>query len=569
MKKNILLLWIGAILLCITSCHDEEYVAPTANKPGITSITAEILSGTLKGKAYKCVVSDAKVDTYVIPIPWYYPEESDNETTTGMMTSAKLSAELPSNVTISPVLSIVDLTQENYYTLTEPDGTQRRICIKGERTHSSECVISAFEVEEWGISGVIDEEAGKIALLATDNDDLSSVNVTVNVSFHAKIIAPASAVKVDNETYSITGVDLNAATTFTVQADDGTKHDYIVKKELPDKISYGFRSGSEKQLFMLDITSFNHGKIPTLAAVDKYLVIAIGDGSTPKYISRKNGTVGGNIVKGSALFNGSITSDAAGNMLIADLANGGEAFKVYTTNAVEKAPTQLFSWTNTTGFPIGERIAVQGNIKGDALIVAACGPLAGVSDGYTFVYWQVTGGVIGEAQAVNVKGYSWWGTVKVVPRGTKPADGFFFSYYQSNTAYFNGIAFVNTTGTVTSTIGEDNRDFYSSNFNFDKMDAKEFNNASYLGVTSSNHFGTWPDNGFYIYDVSNVNAIAGTMDNSEALVLLKDIGSGNFAGNNIGDVLWAPTSDGYYLQLYVINYTYDMLMGFQVDCINR
>jgi hypothetical protein len=572
MKKNIIYSIMCVTALILGGCHDEQYVDPTVTDPGITSVSAQMLSGTLSGLEYKCTVTDPNATNYIIPVQWYYPEESDTETTDDMMKSAKLSAVLPNNVSLSPTLGIVDLTQDNYYTLTEPNGKQSKICIKGQRTHSSACTITSFEIGgEWGITGVIDETNSTIAIPAIDTDDMSSVDVTVEHSYHATITAPIGEVKVDNATCTLSGVNLNSPVTFTVTADDGTTHDYTVKKELPDKIAYGYRSGSEKQMFSLDISSFAHGTRPTLAAVDKYLIICVGDGTTPSYINRKTGAVGGSIVKGSANYDGSITGDAAGNMLIADHADPDGTFKIYSTNSVATAPTQLLSWTNTTGFPLGDHIAVQGNIKGSALIVATCGPLEGVSDGYSFVYWPVVGGVVGTPSVVNITGYSWWATVKVIPRGLTAADGFFFSYYQGNTNYFNGLAYVNASGAVTATLNEDQRDYYSSNFCNDKYDGKTFNNANYVGLICSNYFGTWPSNSLYVFDMTNMNNFTGSLDNSKCLTYLYDINSENFPGdgNTIGDVLLAPTVDGYYMQIFLIDYTYNMLQGYQVDCIKR
>ena len=576
MKRNILYLCLGTFLFGLAGCQEEEYVYPTVESAGMTSVTAEILTdGVLKGEQFTCYPSSTTQDTYIIPIPWYYPIESLTETNESMFASAKLSAVLPSNVSLSPSLGIVDLRQENAYTLTEPLGTQRKITIKGERTKSSECSILAFEIIELGTSGIVNEDNAKVALPIPDSEDVSNVTVSLQLSYHASVASPEGAERVDTETMTLSGIDLTDEVVFTIKAHDGTTKNYTVKRELPNKILYGYGAGSEKGLFSLDITAFNHGNVPTLAVVEKHLVISVGDGTTPVYVARKTGALGGQIERGDAAYNGSITSDAAGNMLIADKANSGEVFKIYTTNAVNKVPEEFISWTNTFSASLGDRIAAQGDIHGDGIIVATGSPWPGISDGYTFVYWEIKDGVVGEPVEVSLAGTgrSWWTTVKVCPRDLKASDGFFFSYYQSGSGYFNGIAYVTVDGTqgkVASTIAEDARTYYSSNFAFDKMDAKVFNNAKYLVMTSSNHFGTWPANDLYLFDVSNANSITGSMDSSDALVYLYQIGSPNFPWNaNIGDMVMAPTLDGYYMHIYLINYSYNVLMGFQIDCIQR
>ena len=114
MKKNILYLLLG-ILALTSSCQDPEYVLPTADRQGITSLTALFTSGPYVDKeAVVYTIADASVDKYVIPMPWYYPENSDNETSE-YMKAMRIQAKLAPNCTIEPVLSILDLTKENYF----------------------------------------------------------------------------------------------------------------------------------------------------------------------------------------------------------------------------------------------------------------------------------------------------------------------------------------------------------------------------------------------------------------------------------------------------------------------
>ena len=83
MKKNIL--YFSAIVmlaLVMTACQDPEYVLPTADRQGITSITALFTQGKYaEVEAAKLTVTDPDQTDFVIPIPWYYPEDSDDPTT--------------------------------------------------------------------------------------------------------------------------------------------------------------------------------------------------------------------------------------------------------------------------------------------------------------------------------------------------------------------------------------------------------------------------------------------------------------------------------------------------------
>lgn len=78
MKKNILYLLLG-ILALTSSCQDPEYVLPTADRQGITSLTALFTSGPYVDKeAVVYTIADASVDKYVIPMPWSHEPTVNN-----------------------------------------------------------------------------------------------------------------------------------------------------------------------------------------------------------------------------------------------------------------------------------------------------------------------------------------------------------------------------------------------------------------------------------------------------------------------------------------------------------
>ena len=80
MKKNILLL-LAVVMLAMTSCEDPKYVAPTADRQGLTSLTAIFTSGPFVDQTMaKLDITDPIPDRLVIPVPYYYPETSDDET---------------------------------------------------------------------------------------------------------------------------------------------------------------------------------------------------------------------------------------------------------------------------------------------------------------------------------------------------------------------------------------------------------------------------------------------------------------------------------------------------------
>ena len=138
MKKNILFL-IVLVMAALSSCEDPQYVAPTADRQGLTSLTAIFTSGPFVDQQMaKLEISDPVPDRLVIPVPWFYPETSDDETTP-YMTNVRVQAQLSPNCFISPALTILDLTKENEFTYTDAQGKSKKIIITGDRVKSSAC----------------------------------------------------------------------------------------------------------------------------------------------------------------------------------------------------------------------------------------------------------------------------------------------------------------------------------------------------------------------------------------------------------------------------------------------
>ena len=292
MKKNIQYLLLGVLAL-MSSCQDPEYVLPTAERQGITSLTALFTSGPYVDKeAVVYTIADASVDKYVIPIPWFYPEDSENETAEYMKTM-RVQAKLAPNCTINPVLTILDLTKENYFTYTDAQGYKKQICITGERVKSNKCQLLSFSIPAEDISGIIDEEHKTVSLISAE--DLSSCLAEYSLSSHATM-SP------DPKTEAL---DFNSPVELTVIAHDGvTKQTYTVQKAVPDKIPYGYRKGSETELFKLDMgvigLPWTSANSPSLAVNGNNLVVCLGDGSTaPTYYNASTGSKIGNMTLGS------------------------------------------------------------------------------------------------------------------------------------------------------------------------------------------------------------------------------------------------------------------------------
>ena len=78
MKKISLYFSALVMLVMVNACHDPEYVLPTADRQGITSITALFTKGEYaEVEAAKLTVVDPDQSDFVLPIPWYTGLEQD------------------------------------------------------------------------------------------------------------------------------------------------------------------------------------------------------------------------------------------------------------------------------------------------------------------------------------------------------------------------------------------------------------------------------------------------------------------------------------------------------------
>ena len=564
MKKNILFL-IVLVMAALSSCEDPQYVAPTADRQGLTSLTAIFTSGPFVDQQMaKLEISDPVPDRLVIPVPWFYPETSDDETTP-YMTSVRVQAQLAPNCFISPALTILDLTKENEFTYTDAQGKSKKIIITGERVKSNACELLAFSINNPEISGIIDKGAKKVSLISAD--DLSEAFATAEVSAHATISPDPST----------TALNYNEPVTFTVTAHDGvTSCDYTVLKEVPEKIPSGFNKESVELLFNFDPVS-NLGMPdytavvgPTIAAIKGKVVLCVGDGSTPIYVNGLTGAKQGTINLGSASA-GSITNDEAEHLLIVNKAAGGEQVNIYATSSVTEAPTLVYSFTNSSTFPMGSKIKCIGDINTNAVITITNEGIDGVSTCSEFTVIQVQGGKGVGHQVMNVSatGFGWGSApvnfTTVVPR-TIGLDGVFLSYYGPST-----LSFISIDGTVS---GNFNSDTTGWGLNPNCLDSKAFNNQNYLALFVVSHFPAWgmgPQ--LYLYNVSDMNKFTGNDVTDLACLELTNqnidwyqTGSYSVAS---GDVVIAPSADGFKLYIYYYDHNSQAFGGYVADCIKR
>ena len=562
MKRFLIIL---SLALAAAACHQPEYVKPTAERQGITSLTAYFTFGPFVDQEMaKLNISDPEQSRFVIPVPYYYPESSFDETEIYMI-KARINAELQPNCKIEPGLNILDLTEENEFTYTDASGNSRKIVITGTRVHSNKAQLLTFDIVDPPISGIVDQDQRKVSLVSAD--DLSAAVATVSISAHATISPDPSEPH-----------DYNNGITFTVTAGNGVdKTEYTIVKEVPEKIDYGFNSSTIKQLFNLDPVSnfgmpaYNQMAKISMAVTENTLIVSTGEGNPLTLFNKLTGAMIGTIDTSAGNFAG-ITSDEAGNVLACPVTAGNADVNLVLLDAASGSAIPYYSFNNSESLPLGHKIRVIGDLKGDAQIVLTLEGVDGVTQTSKFWVLKVEGGSVVSAELKDASAAGLvWGSAPV--NGTaicgasvNPADGWLGACYDPNI-----LTWVKADGSAGATASTGNGNSWGWNYNC--FDSKQFNNAKYLAGFVVSHFPHWGIGPrLYLYDITNPAGISGDFESCGALVM-SNTNVGWFqkgdAGVAAGDVLIAPSSDGFMLYIYYYDHNSQVIGGYSADCIKR
>ena len=560
MKKIYYLLMVSALAL-FSSCQEPEYIEPTAERQGITSLTAYFTTGKYVDQALaRLDVTDETTENYVIEIPWFFPEETEDPTTI-YMSNLRIRAELAPNCKIEPPLTILDLNQENHFTFTNNRGESRPITITGKRTKSRKCNLMTFALTEpYRIDGFINDATQEIYLFTTDEIDGFSAEATACA--HATVQTDLSVKKNYNNEQEVTVVAQDGTTTCT----------YKIVKKYPTKIPYGFREKSARQLFNFEPVSrlgfpeYTEVVNPSLASIGGNLIVSLGNGSAPVYLDGLTGVKLGEINLGSSVA-ASVTNDEGGNLLITSHAEPTETVNIYRTKSVTEAPTLFHSFENATDVPVGYHVKVHGNIDTDAVIILTHEGVAGVTETSKYTRIVVKAGAVESTETIDLAGLGLsWGAAptnaaKVVPASANPADGVLLCYYSYNTlTYVNGNGAIAATWPVLDAA-------VSGNYNTNVMDAKTYNNAKYAIHLVSSHFPMWgcgPQ--LRVFDVSTPTSIKdGTpVLANDAIEWYQTAASGCAAA----DVIMAPSADGFKVFIYYFDHNAGVIGGYVADSID-
>ena len=571
MKKILYLFTI--CFFAALSCQEPQYIEPDIQRQGITSLTAFFTSTSPQYEDKELAtlyVDDPDAEVFEIPVPWFYPEHTTDATTLHM-TRVRLKAELAPNCRIEPPLQIVDLTRQNEYTFINAQGEGRRIIITGKRTKSDKCNLMSFSLTNpYQVDCFIDDDKNEISIYTID--DLKNFSASATPCAHATVETNLAQKKNYNNEQSV-----------TVVAQDGkTKRTYKIVKKFPTMIPYGFRTKSVRQLFNLDANAFlgipaftDELLSPSLGYVGGYLVACLGNGSTPMYIDPLTGVKKGNITLGSAPA-AAITSDEGGNLLLTNHAEAGENVEIYRTNAVDKAPELFHSFTNATDVAVGYYVKVHGNIDADAVIILTHEGVSGVTSTSKYTRVVISGGEIISTETVDLIGTGIaWGAAdghcaKVVSASNTTDKGVMMAYYTPFTAdagVYNLLKYVNGEGAIEASLPLFSDDV-SSNYNSPVMDVKTYNNATYLAHLVTSWFPEWdcgPE--LKIFDVTNPNSFK---DGNTVITksIKYDLPGGHENSYSAGDVIIAPSADGFKVYVFYFDHHAGIIGGYIADSID-
>ena len=580
MKRNIKL-FAALVALAMVACQEPVEVPPTTTALGINSVSATFLKGELstnKMAVFTTTVTSLEEDI-VIPIPWFFPEDSDNVITD--ITQMRVTANMDYNCFLEPGLCVLDLTKRNEFTYTDGRGDVHNIVICGEIRKLPYKQIIDFQVTDPSLITIIDEGKKEINISYTDATEplLGECEVEYTLSPHA--------------TCSLDGVekvDLTTLKEVVVTAHDGTTQTYTIKTKnsTPKKVQYGYAAGSESELWYVEMEGIGIPCVETnnqsLAVCGKYLVACPGTGEAPILLNKNTGKKEMTMTLSGGVVPGYVCNDDAGNLLISNHTDA--TFCIWKTTDVNATPELLLSYENTMGYPLGGSFKVQGDINGDALIVA---PFWGTEVGggqNNIIFWHITGGVISEPTIQAITGFvginwmqGYWNTVSnsplaFTPLGTRIEDGLLLSIYDENTLYYVD----GTTFTCSKLLDCYPTTFEAGNAPINRsMSAKHFNNARYVALFATGAWPAWGVNTYiYLYDMTSLAGMNGTINETSALMFNIEpetfYEQGGGQGGNVaptGDVILVPSSDGYYMALYCIDNNNRVVVGYQVDCIDR
>ena len=545
-KFNILILSI-AVMAMFASCKEVDPLAGTElGEMGIQSVTAaftgEVYENDVNAKFSALPDADGNI---VVEVPYYYPQTSDNEVPEEFLSNMRVTASLFAGTYIEPALGVLDMSKTYDITAYDAAGRTKEYTLTAKITKLKECELTAFNVTSAGslYSGIINPGAKTISLMVT-GDELTGCTVDYTVSPHATVSGNLETIRPGDK--------------ITVTAhNEVDKNEYTIAFAVPEKIGYGARVGSGKNLWTkyfanLGVTLSSADAPMRLAAHGDVLYVLAG-GSTIYTLNKATGEYLSTLAIPDGYTAHYMVSDEAGNILFAANSTSGTDFKVYAMESIDATPVELISYSNASYANLGN-IRVTGNIKENAVVTANTdGTVAGLA-------WQITDGVVTAPKTITT---SW--SLSNIANGCMVAASsdlstgvFAFGYWGVYNLYYSKDLTSFTDAVVMTETG--------SNENNNCLSTVTFNGAQYIAAGIGAHFSWGYVPQFHVYDSTNPNML------SQFFVApWSELDDGGFKGvtGATSDVLIVVSEDGYYMDVYFVDANYDLITCYEFDCIQQ
>ena len=367
MKETILYF---IITLCVAgvlfSCVSEDEI-PLSGTSSIGDFEVTMPGGGANSKFAGTTMTISN-DTVYLSIPYYYPEDSDNEVD---LSNLILRLPVSSGAKIEPVFgNIMDVTGPLHFDVIAQDGSKKSYVLVVKKRGNLDIRSAVIEYET--AQGNLVTKTASISndtvifLVNYELNDISRVKLNYDINKHSTgSIANGSE------------IDLSNRIDFKITGPDKSQRTYVLEVRMPRLLQYGVgeiqllwkKTAKEMQNFPEDARS--------VIVSGDYLILVDGSKTGVPYLLYDRMT--GKYVKelpnlpSPGIRTMTMANDSLGHFILSSWSGGAGNYKVYRYRDVNDTPELLIDWTVDDGQGIGRRLNIYGDLTKDAEIVATSG----------------------------------------------------------------------------------------------------------------------------------------------------------------------------------------------------
>lgn len=486
-------------------------------------------------------------DTIYFDIPYYFPEDSDNEMD---LTKIILRGSVPSDSYITPAIGVfTDLSKPYSFSVVAGTGEVKKYVVIAKKVGN--LVLSNVKVKYTDGSGAaqeldgVQQPNGEILFYVLPGTVLNNAKVSYEINKHSTASIANNA-----------AVDLSQPLPLTVTGKDGVSKTYTLKTAEPVKLAYGV--GINRQLWAKAGSDFGftaNNEVSIAVSGDHLILVrrtnpskfSVYNRFTAAYVQEMYNPFGSQL-------SFQMVEDTVGNLLAASWAPKNAKFILYKyKNALDAAPVKLIEWTNNNPAAIaldggvGRRVNIYGNLDGNAVIMAPAG------QSNIIFRWRVQNGVVVSQTpetltytglANGATNFGFYAEAQPVSAG---ANADYFINYQFDIALVNGatqgrtVAFANEVG----------------NFGIFHMPTAytRFNNANYLAIVK--YVASYDLNRIHtcLFDVTNTSRLGTSSADpnySTFNVFTSAEQNGTLNGNGTADICVGFSQNKERMQVYTL-----------------